>query len=273
MKRLWFLIAVLGFLVALWIPTTQATPIITITDGNSSAEIDANSAGQAGMYKWTIDGVNHLLRQWFWYRVGGGPESSIDSLYTSSSVSGDSADLLYTGSTFTIDLEFDITGGTPGSGTADIAEIIRITNTSASALDFHFFQYTNFDLGGDALDDSVMGNIFFFKQYDDDRAFSETIATSASRFEPNTVPIIFNSLNDGASTNLAHSGLGIQSLSGSNDYEWGYQWDKTIQSGGTFIISKDKKIEPIPEPTSLLLLGFGLVGIAGYAWRRKKKQS
>jgi hypothetical protein len=45
-------------------------------------------------------------------------------------------------------------------------------------------------------------------------------------------------------------------------------------NGGDFELNKAKANKaPTPEPSTILLLGFGLVGAAGYAWRRKKKQS
>ena len=40
----------------------------TLTDLNSSAQI--NDASQNGMFNWTVNGVNQLAQQWFWYRTG-----------------------------------------------------------------------------------------------------------------------------------------------------------------------------------------------------------
>ncbi len=48
--------------------TSQAyVQTITLADGNSSALVDVGST--AGMYNWTVDGVNQLAQQWFWYRT------------------------------------------------------------------------------------------------------------------------------------------------------------------------------------------------------------
>ncbi len=41
---------------------------IVLTDDNSTAVFDLNSSD--GMKDWTVDGVDHMQRQWFWYRVG-----------------------------------------------------------------------------------------------------------------------------------------------------------------------------------------------------------
>jgi hypothetical protein len=50
--------------------------------------------------------------------------------------------------------------------------------------------------------------------------------------------------------------------------------DDTPDWSGDFELGAiEGKKMPTPEPTTMLLLGFGLAGLAGYAWRRKKKQS
>src|SRR5208337_545666 len=75
----WSWLAACALIFQIPVGTAGATPIYTLSSGNSSVSIDLGS--QAGMYNWTVDGQNQLNQQWFWYRVGSsGPEASIDTI-------------------------------------------------------------------------------------------------------------------------------------------------------------------------------------------------
>jgi len=68
--------------------TTSAAPIATLTEENSTVQVDLGSAG-VGMNQWSVDGLNRLQEQSFWYRVGDTPQQRVNtSTYVNSVVYG-----------------------------------------------------------------------------------------------------------------------------------------------------------------------------------------
>jgi hypothetical protein len=241
---------------------TPAGATVILTDMNSSVSIDENS--QDGAYEWLVDGEDMLYQQWFWYRIGSsGPEASIDTISAPVvlpflGTRGVSLTYGGVGTPLTVEVTYFLTGGALGSTQSDLAEVIRITNTGSGPIDLHFFQYSDFDLcdiGGDTVN-VVSGNQV--RQSDGTCSLSETVvAPAADLWEAGEFPTTLDSLNDGMPTTLN----GTSSF-GPGDATWAYQWDRTIGAGSTFIISKDKSIQPIPEPGTLILIGAGLAALA-----------
>src|SRR4051812_18343831 len=145
---------------------SQQSPaaLFTLTDDNSVSQFD--TATQANNFNWFIDGNDVLAQQAFWYRVGSvGPEQSLHTLPiavqgTSDANFDGNPDTLfvrYNGAGFRAETRYTLDGGAPGSGASDLGEQISITNLLGSPLDFHFFQYADFDLG--AVDTGVFTNL------------------------------------------------------------------------------------------------------------------
>ncbi len=251
-------------LAAVFAGGTGNATAITLTDGNSSATINASS--QAGMNSWTVDGVNQLNQQWFWYRVGAtGREYSVDTI-GAPTITGtaNTAEIKYFAPKFSVTLSYTLLGGLNGSGTADVAKIIRINNTSASSLDFHFFEYSNFYIGGSSdntisFDPSMPNTI---DQSDLSGATSQTVATPyPSHWEIAYYDTTLQKLNNPTATTLSDS----NTVSGSGNVTWAFQWDRVLLPGRSLLISNDTGvILPVPEPMTFLLLFAGLAGAGLY---------
>lgn len=270
-------IGVLLLGVALVTPADATT--FTLTDLNSSAQI--HDASQSGMSSWTVNGVNQLAQQWFWFRVGStGGQSSIETLPLLAAAASDTNgngqnDTLFLSYGSTTGLQIDVRytlRGTASSG-SDMQEQINITNNSTtSTLDLHFFQYSNFDLNGTPAGDTVsLINANTIRQSKTAALISETVTTpAANHYElglttdsPNTLFRLNNvnglTLSDGATTR------------GPGDATWAFQWDQSLAPGASLQISKDKNLA-IPEPGTSALIITVVTAFAGLTFLRKRRR-
>jgi hypothetical protein len=257
---------------------SSSAQIVTLADQNSLAQI--NTGTQQGMYNWSVDGQNQLVKQWFWYRVGSsGPESSIDtlSLPLNTVVDPRTLDSAYFNPTlgYGVDVRYHLTGNLPGSGSSVIGEAITITNGTANSIVFHFYQYSDFNLSGPGGDKvtlirGVDGKFKEAQQVNATTSLSEsldaTLVTHADHGAATNSPVTLNQLNDAFPTTLQDT-----TSFGPGDATWAFEWDLTIGAGQSTILSKNLSLQ-VPEPGSVGLVCLGAVG-AVFGWRRTRRKA
>ena len=237
-----------------------------------TTSVDFNTVAGAGVSNWQVAGVNQLNYQWFYYRVGsGGPEAPIQNISATPAVvftpAARTLDLTYDNGSYSVRTLFQLTGG----NTPNLSEGITVHNHSGGSLDFHFFQYSDFDLfgstGGQSVQfytNSVTGQFYRALQTGGTRTVEEKVNSAnppIGHFEANLGGATLASLTDGASTTLSDS-----TSAGVGNVTFAYQWDVTIANGGSFQLSKLLTI--VPEPTVLSMV---IVSIAGAVIVRRNK--
>lgn len=260
---------------------TANADMITLSDSNASVFIDTQDGdgSPVGVQAFVVDGVDHLHEQWFWYRIGQttaeAPIHTLNQVGITASDTNfdpglDTLNVTYAdpAGAFRISITYTLEGGLAGSGVATLAEGIRIENLTSQALDFHFFQYSDFDLAGDSSNDTVViTNNNTAVQSKPSGTLTETVVTTAAdRIQADVFSVLRDSLNDAGTTTLNN----VASF-GPGDATWAFQWDRLLAPeglpGSDLVISKLKRVEIIPEPTTLSILG--LAGLAALRRRRE----
>jgi hypothetical protein len=274
------------FVCALVSQQASAAPVlVSLSNLNSTATFQLTppgAGGTAGMNNWTVDGTDQLQQQWFWYRLGPtGSQYSLDTLVLQSeSVTGTNVlNVTYAdpAGQFAIDLSFDLTGGSSGSGTADVGEQVRIRDTGSNTLDFHLFQYTNFDLNdnpaGDTVQVDTTSRSADATQTKGNTVFADTVATAKpSHYEAGDAATILSNLTGATPDNLSDVAGPVSPA----DAAWAFQWDTPVRPNGSYLVSEDKEITgglvgtpTVPLPGALWLGLPCLIGLALPSVRRR----
>jgi hypothetical protein len=236
--------------------------VVTLTDNGSTAAVNLDDP--SGMYQWTVTGLptgmeNQLNQQWFWYRIDGMVPKPINTLsaavYAYDGPNKVSA--TYANADISVTIKYTLTGG--GTGQGDIQEDLRLQNLSGTTNDFHFYQYSDFNLLGSGPGDSVSMDNSFVVQWKGDTQIQEAIISPyANRYEANVTGPggTLDKLNTVAGLNLNNNG---EVLDG--DVTWAYQWD--FMQLGDEVIQKDKLLDVmlVPEPSVLAFISLGLAAL------------
>ena len=260
-----------------------AAEATTIVNDNATVDVDATT--DAGVYNWAIGGAggqqDHLTKDWWWYRIGAGPQLSIDSIsapvVTTPTV--DSIQIVYSNSDFDLQLRYSLADSAlPGSGQSDLSGSIEIFNHSGSALDFNLYHYTDVDLSAgldfiDIVDWSFPAFEIVDLTVSQTFGAEEHYATEAG-FLNGLYGVGFELGEAAALLAKVQAGGNLDgtNLAGPDDVAYALQYGFVLNDNLSTTLGFDNQISitPIPEPSTAVLAALGVISIFSVRNRRKR---
>ncbi|MCC7435444.1 MAG: PEP-CTERM sorting domain-containing protein [Methanoregulaceae archaeon] len=250
-----------------------------ITDGTSSFGWTAASAlsgaanrtgtggGGSNLYS-AFGSPDQSFQEWWWYRVNGvnNREFALSTQANAPVVNGNSMTLSYREPEgFTSTLVYTINNV---AGVARVTGTNFIKNEGNSALDFSFFNYLDYDMGGTAGGDSasmLSGNPALRMRITDATALinAEYRALDADAYQIGAFATVRGLLTDADIDNFNNSGLPF----GPGDFTGGVQWNFTLDPGQEIALQTTRTLNPVPEPATLAALAMGAAALI----RRRRK--
>jgi hypothetical protein len=280
--------AVLGLAAMVMGASSAKADVVSLTaTPGAAATMNTGNTGTQGVNSLTVNGVQNVKDQWFYFRVGTGPGafapiSSLTQMSINKPISQGGTEpnnqvlVTYSGSyappaggtvPFTISALYSLGASTNG---ASLAQTVTVNDTSSTAaLPISIIEYNDYDLNGSAANDSVA--ITGGNTATQTKSGSTVIAAEINSTPPPTeFQAALSPTLQTAITSPTFTTLNGTSTTGPGDASFGFEWDTTVAAAGSYIISKTSTLSNVPEPASgMLVLG----GMSLFGLRRRRTAS
>ena len=255
------------FVAILFAGTVVQSGAYTLNSPNSQSSLQINLSGSSiGLSDWQVGGASQLNQQWFYYSLDSGTVNSIDTIASPSSIvyrttgSAPFVSSTYANLAISVQTKFSL------NNAPTLQDTITVQNPSSSGQThvFHFYQYSDFDLGGIPGSQNVQfynnGSSSYYEVKQSGGAASLDVTVSASN--PSAVQAgLYDGNQFGLGNGNSAPSLDNTLAAGPGDAVFAYEWDVTLVPGGAFQISELQTVS-VPEPSPVALMASGLLALA-----------
>ncbi len=264
-------------LLLLTVPLVSAQAAsFTLTDNNSEVRVDDRN----GITVWFVDGSpDNVFLSNYYYRIGptGNESPFFDGLGTPTVTqqTGNQLELTYTGTELQAVVNYELLGGDLGSSRSFIDKSVTLTNLSQQNLDFHLFDYSDFDIKFNQLDQRDQSIALDFGTIVQNSATKPLsiltqVSPTSSHYEIADFLTLYNKFfidQDGATTLPDNPPLNVPFPIPPSDNAFAFQWDFNLNTGESVTFNSQFDYAPVPEP--LTILGAGTAIALGAGFKRK----